>query len=157
MTTTTTADATYLDLDLLPIAGRWRRGRSDHTIGDLDPWSGERILDIQAARTTPTWMRRTRLPPSPRANGPVPVRPNAPTSCAVPPRSSWPDTTSSPSWLRRESGGTVVKIEVELGVLRAGFLEAAAMPHHAGGQILPSDIPGKENRVYRASGRASCA
>lgn len=36
-----------------------------------------------------------------------------------------------------------------LGVVRAGFLEAAGMPHHAAGQILPSDIPGKENRVYR--------
>jgi aldehyde dehydrogenase (NAD+) len=59
-------------------------------------------------------------------------------------------------WLRRESGGTVAKIEIELGVVRAGFLEAAGMPHHMTGRIVPSDIPGKENRVYRRSAGVVC-
>jgi aldehyde dehydrogenase (NAD+) len=53
------------------------------------------------------------------------------------------------TWLVRESGATIGKAVVELGVVKAGMLEAAAMPHRAVGRIMPSDIPGKENRVYR--------
>ncbi len=143
----TTTPTPYLDLDLLPVAGRWRRGRSDHTIGDLDPWSGERILDIRGADHTDV----------DEAYAAAAIA-HSEWACAGPAERADVMLRAADlvvarhdelaSWLRRESGGTVVKIEVELGVLRAGFLEAASMPHHAGGRILPSDIPGKENRVY---------
>lgn len=52
-------------------------------------------------------------------------------------------------WLVAESGGTLAKAELEFGLVRAVMSEAATMPHHVEGTILPSDIPGKENRVYR--------
>lgn len=53
------------------------------------------------------------------------------------------------NWLIRESGSTVAKAEVEFGAVRGGMLEAASMPAHMRGQIIPVDVPGKEARVYR--------
>ncbi len=52
-------------------------------------------------------------------------------------------------WLIRESGGTALKCGIEWSIVRDGFWEAAGMPHHVDGRILPSDIPHKESRVYR--------
>jgi aldehyde dehydrogenase (NAD+) len=52
-------------------------------------------------------------------------------------------------WLVRESGGALAKAELEWQLVRAEMLEAASMPHRATGSIMPSDIPGKESRVYR--------
>jgi aldehyde dehydrogenase (NAD+) len=52
-------------------------------------------------------------------------------------------------WLVRETGGTVAKAELEWSLVVANLLEAASMPHHVEGRIMPSDIPGKESRVYR--------
>jgi aldehyde dehydrogenase (NAD+) len=52
-------------------------------------------------------------------------------------------------WLVRETGGTLAKAELEWQLVRAGMLEAASMPHHVTSTIMPSDVPGKESRVYR--------
>jgi aldehyde dehydrogenase (NAD+) len=52
-------------------------------------------------------------------------------------------------WLVRETGGTLAKAELEWSLVRSVLWEAASMPHHAEGSIMPSDIPGKESRVYR--------
>jgi aldehyde dehydrogenase (NAD+) len=145
---TNTTPAPYADLNLLSIAGRWRPGRSDRPIVDLDPWSGEQLLEIQGADDTDvedayaaaTVAQRGWASAGPAERADVMRR----AADLVVARHD-----ELAGWLRRESGGTVVKVEVELGVLRVGFLEAASMPHHAAGQILPSDIPGKEHRVHR--------
>jgi aldehyde dehydrogenase (NAD+) len=50
------------------------------------------------------------------------------------------------TWLIKESGR---KANVEWDSAHAIMLEAAAAPYRVQGRILPSDIPGKENRVYR--------
>ena len=52
-------------------------------------------------------------------------------------------------WLIRETGGTIAKAELEWSLVRSVMWEAASMPHHVEGRIMPSDIPGKESRVYR--------
>ena len=49
----------------------------------------------------------------------------------------------------REAGAARVRAELEWGMVREGLKEAATYPMHATGEILPSTIPGKENRVYR--------
>lgn len=51
--------------------------------------------------------------------------------------------------LVRESGSTVIKAELEWKSSRRVTEEAASFPHRMIGQILPSDTPGKENRVIR--------
>jgi aldehyde dehydrogenase (NAD+) len=48
-----------------------------------------------------------------------------------------------------EGGGTIAKSEIERQAVWSGLRESASIPHHVEGRILPSDVPGKENRVYR--------
>ena len=52
-------------------------------------------------------------------------------------------------WLIRESGSTRLKAGIEWGSARGITQEAASMPFRVHGTTQPSDIPGKENRVYR--------
>ena len=53
------------------------------------------------------------------------------------------------TWLIRESGSTRLKANIEWDSAHAVMLEAVSAPYRVQGKILPSDIPGKENRVYR--------
>ncbi|YCK79752.1 aldehyde dehydrogenase family protein (plasmid) [Arthrobacter sp. D3-18] len=53
------------------------------------------------------------------------------------------------NWLVAESGSTVLKATVEVAAARAITLEAASYPYRVQGRIMESNIPGKENRVYR--------
>ncbi|WP_431711325.1 aldehyde dehydrogenase family protein [Glutamicibacter uratoxydans] len=48
-----------------------------------------------------------------------------------------------------ESGSSQLKSNIELGGTIAAIREAATFPTRVHGKILPSNTPGKENRVYR--------
>jgi aldehyde dehydrogenase (NAD+) len=52
-------------------------------------------------------------------------------------------------WLVRESGSTRIKADLEWGFTHAMTLEAASFPSRQEGLILPTDVAGKESRVYR--------
>lgn len=52
-------------------------------------------------------------------------------------------------WLIKESGSTRIKAQIEWGAARSITLEAASFPSRSHGRILHSNVPGKENRVYR--------
>ncbi|WP_458070853.1 aldehyde dehydrogenase family protein [Rhodanobacter sp. BL-MT-08] len=52
-------------------------------------------------------------------------------------------------WLIRESGSTRIKARLEWQAVRDMMVQFSALPYQATGEILPSDVPGKENRVYR--------
>src|SRR5690606_7682979 len=51
-------------------------------------------------------------------------------------------------WLIAEAGSTRIKAELEFAAVRAVMLEASYVPYRVQGRILPSDVPGKECRVY---------
>lgn len=51
--------------------------------------------------------------------------------------------------LRVESGSTVLKANIEVSLAVAATREAATFPTRVHGRISASNIPGKENRVYR--------
>ncbi|MBH0231618.1 aldehyde dehydrogenase family protein [Halobacillus yeomjeoni] len=53
-------------------------------------------------------------------------------------------------WLVKESGSTVIKAGVEYQAAVRIIREASSFPTRMKGEILPSDTPGKENRVYRS-------
>jgi len=143
-----TSPAAYAGFDRMPIGDDWRPGKAGRELADADPWSGEVLTriplasaaDVEAAYAAaevaqPGWaaaLPAERAAVMRKAAGILDAR-----------------HEEIAGWVVRESGGTIGKVEVELGVVRAGFLEAAGMPHHMEGRILPSDIPGKENRVYR--------
>ena len=148
MTSTTEAPTGYPAMDSMPIAGEWRGGRSGETRADLDPWSGETLAEIPlasaddldaayaaAAEAQREW--RERLPGE---------RAEVMREAARVMEARKQEITG---WLVRESGGTVAKAELEWGLVRAVMHEAASLPHRVSGRIMPSDIPGKESRVYR--------
>ncbi|MDT3672761.1 MAG: aldehyde dehydrogenase family protein [Aromatoleum sp.] len=138
----------YPNLELLPIAGQWRKGRSGRTLNVTDPFTGNTLLSVpmasredldeayQGARAAqPAWAAM-----GPTARGDVMRR-------AVALFDARKDEIID--WLVRESGSTRIKAEVEWGSARAITQEAASLPGRAHGRILPSDVPGKESRVYR--------
>lgn len=142
------APARYDGLELMPLAGQWRHGASDHTRPDTDPWSGETLLEIQLANASDLehaygtaieaqrdWAKQ---PPAARAGV---------MRAAADVLEARKDEVID--WLVHESGGTLAKAELEWNLVRSVMWEAASMPHHVEGTILRSDIQGKENRVYR--------
>lgn len=132
----------------MPIGTRWRAGSSGEKRADTDPWTGETLTEIAqadagdldeaydtASRAQREWAAR---PPSGRAGV---LRRAADVM-------SWRKDEII-EWLVRETGGTLAKAELEWSQALAVLWEAASMPHHVEGKIMPSDVPGKESRVYR--------
>ena len=52
-------------------------------------------------------------------------------------------------WLIHESGSTRLKAEWEWMLMQLSMREAASMPFHSEGRVLPSAVAGKENQVHR--------
>jgi aldehyde dehydrogenase (NAD+) len=144
----TAAPAAYPDFTVMPLAGEWRAGSSGKPGTDTDPWSGQVLTEFPlasaadldeacqaAARAQPEWAAR---PPAARAAVML--------AAAGVMEARKAEITG---WLIRETGGTVGKAELEWELVRSVMLAAAAMPHQVTGRIMPSDVPGKESRVYR--------
>ncbi len=144
----THAPAPYAFDDELPIAGTWRPGRSGDTQANTSPWTGETLtelslaseedLDEAFAAAVETQREWAAQPPAARAGV---LRKAAAVLTAR--------HDEVVDWLVRESGGTQAKASLEADLVLANLLEAASHAHHVVGQLLPSDIPGKENRVHR--------
>jgi aldehyde dehydrogenase (NAD+) len=145
---TTNGSGRYEGFDQLFIGGEWRAGTSDRTGEDINPWTGETLVQIRLA-----------------SPGDV----DAAYDAARHAQADWARTTTAEraevisravqvfdarkdeiiDWLIRESGGTRFKAEFEWQISRAVTQEAASYPYRVHGEIRGSDIPGKENRAYR--------
>jgi aldehyde dehydrogenase (NAD+) len=132
----------------MPVAGEWRAGSSEKLAENRDPYSGELLSEIRladasdvdaaftgAADAQPAWAARA---PAERAE--VLLRAGE----LLQQREG-----EFVGWIVRESGGTLAKGRLECKLVLGGLLEAASVPHRVAGRIMPSDIPGKESRVYR--------
>lgn len=138
----------YPAFDSMPIAGRWRSGSSGKTQADLDPWSGGTLTEIPLATADDLDEAVAAAREAQHAWGDAAPAERA----AVLRRAAAIMEERKPEileWLVHESGGTVAKAQLEWDLVRAGLHEAATMPHHVEGRIMPSDVPGKESRVYR--------
>lgn len=138
----------YEGFDRMPLGGQWRGGRSGKISEDRDPYTDEILVRIPladeqdlneayrvAADAQPKWAA---MLPGERA---AILRRAAAIMEAR--------REEIVTWLIKESGSTRLKANVEWGSAHAIMLEAASAPYRVQGRILPSDIPGKENRVYR--------
>jgi aldehyde dehydrogenase (NAD+) len=138
----------YSDFDRLPIAGEWRRGHSNRALQDRNPYTGEVILEIlqsdredldrayaAAAKAQGPWAAAV---PSVRAA----VLRNAAEIMEG-------RREEIISWLIHESGSTRLKATIEFETSHVLLQWAAGVPYQVEGRILPTDIPGKEGRVYR--------
>jgi aldehyde dehydrogenase (NAD+) len=130
------------------INGSWRPGRRGVTIKDIDPYTGETLVEISAAdvsdvdeayesaaKAQPAWAARL---PAERAGV---LRRAA--SVMEARRDEIID------WLIRESGSARVKAELEWLIVHTSMLEHQGYAYQVAGRILPIDEPGTESRVYR--------
>jgi aldehyde dehydrogenase (NAD+) len=138
----------YDGLDRMLLNGRWLHGRSGQTLEDVDPYSNEVLLRIplasqqdldeafEAAQAAqPAWACTL---PSNRADV---------MRCAA----GIIDSRHAEivDWLVHESGSTRVKAEWEWAFARNVTFEASSFPSRMEGRLLPTDIAGKQSRVYR--------
>ncbi|BBY49443.1 aldehyde dehydrogenase [Mycolicibacterium arabiense] len=140
--------SSYPEFETMPIGRTWRAGAAGKTRETTDPYSGATLAEIPQANEADLdeayhvavaaqrdWAE---APPLERANV---------MRAAADVMSRRKDEITN--WLVRETGGTLAKAELEWSLVRSVMWEAASMPHHVEGRIMPSDIPGKESRVYR--------
>jgi aldehyde dehydrogenase (NAD+) len=140
--------SSYPDFDTMPIGKNWRAGSSGKNRTDVNPYSGETLAvipqadadDLDEAYSTAVDAQRDWAATPPVARAQV-MRAAADMMSAR--------KEEIVGWLVRETGGTLAKADLEFDLVRSVLWEAASMPHHVEGHIMPSDIPGKESRVYR--------
>ncbi|SQK99276.1 putative aldehyde dehydrogenase [Pseudomonas aeruginosa] len=138
----------YIDLHLQPLGGTWREGSSGRILKDVDPYSGKVLLELQMATAedlqqtyqTAADAQREWEARSPAQRAEVLLK-------AVDIFDARRDEIVD--WIIRESGGTRIKAELEWMAARAITLESASFPSRVHGRIASSNIPGKENRIYR--------
>ncbi|GAA1248638.1 aldehyde dehydrogenase family protein [Prauserella halophila] len=130
------------------IAGIWRDGRSQRTLGLTNPYTQDALGSVQQA-SVDDLEEAYRAAAAAQANWSA----TAPMSRQdILFRAAEIFETRKQEiidWLVAESGSTVLKAEVEVAAARAITVEAASYPYRAHGRILESNVPGKENRVYR--------
>ncbi|HEU5019425.1 MAG TPA: aldehyde dehydrogenase family protein [Pseudolabrys sp.] len=133
---------------MMPIAGKWRRGRDEHTLSDRNPFTGETVLETLQANQADVDEAYTyaRAAQHDWANVLPSVRASIMQNAA---RVMEEHREEIVGWLIAEAGSTRIKATMEWQAVRAVMLQAAGMPYLVEGSILPSDIPGKECRVYR--------
>lgn len=150
MTTNTTAAAPALANEIphqLYIGG-WREGRSERELTTINPYDSSVLATIRGASkqdvddayaaaeaAQPEWAAKT---PAERAE--------VLTKMAAYVEARFDDFVEL---LQVESGSSAAKARIEIGGVIAQAREAATFPTRVHGKILPSNTPGKENRVYR--------
>ena len=138
----------YSGLDLQLIAGKWRPGKSDRTLIDTNPYSGDTLAKIsQASQDDVDAAYFSAESAQVGWGAALPEERSAVLRRAA----SIIDARAEEiiSWIIHESGSTRIKAAIELGSARDCILEAASFPSRVEGRILASSIPGQESRVYR--------
>ncbi|MEU3980691.1 aldehyde dehydrogenase family protein [Streptomyces sp. NPDC026672] len=140
--------APYGGLDSVFVGGSWRHGGTGLFSDNLDPWTGESVgrvaradaADVEEALASAKASQRDWADTSPAQRTQL-FRDATHVLDAR--------RTEIVEWLIREAGATRGKAEREWTQTRQAFEEAGSIAHHVEGKILPSNRPGKENRVYR--------
>ncbi|MFC7784646.1 aldehyde dehydrogenase family protein [Rossellomorea sp. GCM10028870] len=134
--------------DKLFINGEWVKGSSENMIPNKNPFDDTELVSIKAAskedldtayksaqKAQESWARE--LPQVKREVMEKAVRVVENNQELI------------IDWLIKESGSTYMKAAGEVKVSINSMKEAATYPYRMEGKILPSQVPGKENRVYR--------
>ena len=121
------APAAYDGFDRMLLNGRWTHGRSGQSIEDVDPYTGDALLQFPladqadlddafdaAAAAQPAWSRALPATRAAVLRGAVAIMESR---CA-----------EIVDWLVHESGSTRIKAELEWNMARAVTLEASSFP-----------------------------
>lgn len=130
------------------IGGQWREGRSEKTLTVTNPYNDDVLATIRQASVQDlddAYRAAEAAQPAWAATGPSERRRILMRAAQL--LEERRDEIAA--WLVKESGSTIGKALVEVGAAAAITLEASSFPARAHGRIMDSDLPGKENRVYR--------
>jgi len=147
METTTVAQHAYGGFDTMPIAGEWVAGLSGQSIQDVNPYDGDLLLETRRATVEDVDRAYRAARSAQRAWAAASPSDRAAVFLAA---ADIIDrrTAELVDWLTREAGTTRMRALVELGIVKATTL--AAVTHTSLEQVtVATDVPGKENRVYR--------
>lgn len=138
----------YSDFHLQPIAGEWREGSSERTTDVTNPYDGSALLSIRLADRSDLDAAFTAAE---KAQAEWAAKPPAERASLMHRVVAIFDARKDEiiDWLIRESGSTRLKANVEWGAARGITQEAASMPGRVHGMTMASNVPGKENRIYR--------
>jgi len=138
----------YRNFHLQLLTGEWREGSGENSRPVVNPYSGETLLSIRSATTGDLDATYQKAAEAQKAWADTPPAERSALMLRV---VSIFDKRKEEiiDWLIRESGSTRLKATIEWSSARAITLEAASMPARAHGATMSSDIPGKENLVYR--------
>lgn len=138
----------YTGFDKLYINGRWVTGRSSHVVRVTDPYDDSLLAEIpgasiddlnEAFETAKTAQRSWAVAlPGERAQ----VLRNAYTIVKT-------RKEEIVDWLIRESGSVRIKAEIEWQAVVEIMEQSVSAPYRVIGHIMPSNISGKECRVYK--------
>ena len=130
------------------INGQWKQGSSNKTIVDRNPYNGEVLLTIPSANKADLDLAYEAAKKAQIAWMDLPLgEKQILFDKLVQVLENNRDTIID--WLVKESGSTVLKANVEFGLVMAMVKESATFMTRINGTILPSYLPNKENRVYR--------
>ncbi|GAB1539707.1 aldehyde dehydrogenase family protein [Scytonema sp. NUACC21] len=140
--------APYTGFDRLFIGGHWVTGRSEHKLRPIDPYRQTAIAEIPAAD-----MRDIETAYQEAQRAQVAWAGALPSERATVMRRGVEIMEARREeiilWLIREAGSPRAKAIVEWKAARDLMEQVVSAPYRAEGRLLPSDIPGKESRVYR--------
>ncbi len=138
----------YEGFDEMPLGEMWRRGSSDKVATDHDPYNDEVLAritladtsDLEEAYRTAERNQRAWARVKPQERRALMLR----AARIVDLRKE-----EILDWIIHESGSTRIKASWEWLLTRDGLLEAAGLPLHAEGKLVPSTIAGKSSLIYR--------
>jgi aldehyde dehydrogenase (NAD+) len=146
--TPTSAPARFTGMDQQYINGVWREGSEGSKLFDVDPFTGEPLLEIiQADKTdlNEAYASAEKAQASWAGKNPV----ERATIMLRSSRIMEERREEIVDWLISESGSTRMKAELEWQWVHFITLQAASFPHRVEGKILPIDEYGKESRSYK--------
>lgn len=130
------------------ISGEWREGTSSRTIENKNPYNGEVIASYKAANLDDldaAYQSSEAVQKQWAKTNPIIQRDVFDKAYNI----IEENHEAIVDVIIDEIGGTRLKAEFEIGLVKNMLKEAASLPMRMNGTILPSPIDGKENRVYR--------
>jgi aldehyde dehydrogenase (NAD+) len=138
----------FSGLDKQYIAGEWRDGQSDHYYIDANPYDSSTVAKFRMASVDDVdlaYESAKRVQKEWARVNPFEKRELFERAVRILDDNVDPITKI----IADEIGGTYLKGLVEISLVRNVLKEAATYPLRMEGKILPSTVPGKENRLYR--------
>ena len=138
----------FLRLNKQYIGGTWRDGRSQKTLTDRNPYNGNPIADFKLANLADLDEAYRSAAEAQKVWAEVnPFEKRTILEKAI----AWIERNEGDiaDIIIEELGGTQLKAMIEIFLVKTFIKEASTYPMRMTGEILPSTVDGKENRLYR--------